>query len=1291
MARLSLAGSRLTAMGLSVLLPALLMTAAVAAETRILAEGEIPTQEPWSLEILSDDPQGIELEFRLECVELEESPGGLLLRVEGLGAEGRPGWPNLPALSEIFAVPPDAGLGLEVLEVEWSTLSDMPPAPVPLPQSDRPGSPPPGPPLADPLVYDAADPWPEEALGLGTAALWHGVRVCPVDLRPFRWHPRSGVLEVCSRMRFRLRFDGTDFGNLRDPLVEGPSPLRSKIVENVVFNADWLREQPWLSGERLVSQELENLGRYLVVVPDIVEEHLDSWADWKRQLGYAVNLVHASELGGDPDWEDIHALAQDLYDEQGLDYLLLVGDVDTSPNNYYLDAPFIPGGSYAEPGWGSRCNSSYCIVTDHPYALMEGDDYFADILVGRWTVDNLNQLLAVRNKHLLYEQDPFTQADSTWFHEGLMIFDVAGAGSRRETKLGIRDMLWEIGFTEVDTIRNNWMDDPVPPHFVSQALNAGVSTVNYRGYGFRYQWVGPTFGVTHINNLDNYGRWPLVASIVCGGGDFASYTSDPCFGEAWLRAAEGAEPLGAIAFIGPSEEDTHTKWNNCIDLGIYQGLCREGIREAAALMERGKLELWLNFPDDRNWGAPGQNVPFYFHTYNLLGDPGLQVRTARPRRIFCEAPAGMPAGLRQLELQVVDAAGSPLPGVTANFYDPLEGKASLGFSDAAGWMLLELGELSPGAHILTLHGVDMRPLQLEMQVEDRESAPGLQDWSFDDGEAGDGLPGCGESGSLDLVLVEHGTHGFQEALQLVLRSLDDRLSIDDSTAVLQPAAGGDTLYVTGDLEISLGEDVSHGERLAAELLLDGEWLGRLELDVSGHLFEATDWRVLSGEFQPDTSASVELELHCNGTYGGADLFGRIISQSPGVTVPHGDLESFSLQPGESAWIGTPTVAFAGELLPGMILPFILEVYGPGDTPGVDLALSTAGFNVSMGTAEAGDPMGPDPAGYLIFHSEDTEYEQAPAWEWNDISQSGTEIVVNDEYDDWWGEGIDGVSRVVQLPFEFSFYGETWDEITVCSNGWIAMGDRRHFITGLNTMIPAAQGPPGMVAAYWTDLYNYEWGNRFGHLYKLEDDEQHRFVLQWDNFCVIGTSYHVDFQLMLLDPAHWPTSTGEGEILCYYLDVASYAGENEFTTGIESYDELQGLCYVFNDEYAESNQPIEDETAIRITALPEELNVGEGEVPGRPAAFRSLAAAPNPFNPATSVRFELGRPARVEWSLYNLLGQEVGRDELGLLPAGAGAFQLDAGRLGSGVYMLRVRAVDLRGGEHGKSCKLLLIR
>ena len=96
------------------------------------------------------------------------------------------------------------------------------------------------------------------------------------------------------------------------------------------------------------------------------------------------------------------------------------------------------------------------------------------------------------------------------------------------------------------------------------------------------------------------------------------------------------------------------------------------------------------------------------------------------------------------------------------------------------------------------------------------------------------------------------------------------------------------------------------------------------------------------------------------------------------------------------------------------------------------------------------------------------------------------------------------------------------------------------------------------------------------------------------------------------------------------------------------------------------QPVDEEDIILDPSSTEGLSL--------PASFALHGNYPNPFNPVTTLRFDLPAAAEVRISVYDVLGREVLTVEAGQQAAGFGrTFQVDASMLASGLYLYRVVA------------------
>jgi hypothetical protein len=93
----------------------------------------------------------------------------------------------------------------------------------------------------------------------------------------------------------------------------------------------------------------------------------------------------------------------------------------------------------------------------------------------------------------------------------------------------------------------------------------------------------------------------------------------------------------------------------------------------------------------------------------------------------------------------------------------------------------------------------------------------------------------------------------------------------------------------------------------------------------------------------------------------------------------------------------------------------------------------------------------------------------------------------------------------------------------------------------------------------------------------------------------------------------------------------------------------------------------------------------------PAQFQLYANYPNPFNPVTTIRFDIPQESVAELSVYNMLGQRVRRLIKGSLPPGSYHIQWDgrneAGQtVASGLYLYRLRV-----GRFVATRKMLMVR
>jgi hypothetical protein len=178
-----------------------------------------------------------------------------------------------------------------------------------------------------------------------------------------------------------------------------------------------------------------------------------------------------------------------------------------------------------------------------------------------------------------------------------------------------------------------------------------------------------------------------------------------------------------------------------------------------------------------------------------------------------------------------------------------------------------------------------------------------------------------------------------------------------------------------------------------------------------------------------------------------------------------------------------------------------------------------------------------------------------------------------------------------------------------------------------------------------------------------------------------------FQVILLDPAYYPTATGDGEIIVQYEKIDAAVSN---TIGIENHTVDIGLQYVFDNEYDPTASVLVNEFAIKFTTEPPFENiitdVADGQADGNmlhPGDYGLLQNHPNPFMSNTWIDYALPGPAYVTINIYDIRGALVCSLYNGQQPEGKYSVEWNglnsAGTaVSAGVYFCRLQTENYSG-------------
>jgi hypothetical protein len=1083
-----------------------------------------PSDGSPAFSVLADDAEGLRLEFRLPTLDLEEfTEGGKLFHVLTIKGGGMAGETGEPGLPTITRF---------VSVPEHATVSAR------IVSDERqvlegyrvlPVQPDDAQEFViDRAYYERSRALTPPALAVGEPAMMRDQRVVPITFSPVSYDPASGKLAIASRMEIAVEFSGSS---------DRAAPPVRKIPE---------------SFDRLFSDTILNYSRgnaevgpgsYLVLCRNDAAAlgALEPLLEWRRRQGYNVVV---EILGGEENNSQVKALIQGHYTalDPPLEFVSIVGDATGTYD--------IPAGS----GQG-----------DHNYTTLDGGDILADVHIGRLSCESLADLEEIVDKIVTYETNPPT-SDAGWFTRGCVTGDPSSSGiTTIYISQWLKRQLLAHGFTQVDTIFGGNFATAM-----RNSINQGLTAFSYRGY------LGMS-GLTtaSINSLTNGDKLPFAVFPTCDSGTWVS--SSDCRSETFIRTPNG----GAIGAIGTATTGTHTRYNNCLFHGVWEAAVNGSDNRLGSALTRGKLELYINYINYE----PGM-VGTFSEWNNLMGDPATNMWTSYPSILDVDHPTTLPVGSNSVPVTVrVD--GSPLEGARVCVYK--EGQVSItGYTDPSGHVNLPISGHSLGTMLVTVIKHDHFPYLGDFNLGPVSVFAGYDASVIDDDDVGDSsgngdaLLNPAESIEMPVALRNLGNSNAV-GVDATLLSDDPFVTITDGFESFGDIPGGGVVWSSEDFDFDLAADAPDGHVVDLDLVASSsftQWTSLIQLTVRSAAFviESNIWGGSGDTLDPGESGTLDIEIRNTGSQPGNATIGLLTCDSPWVVVTddggsYGDVAVDATASGRFALAISP-VCFEGHKA-----SFTLTMQFNGGHEAI------VEFEMPVGAASGDDPMGPDTYGYYAFDNSDVAYHMAPVYDWIEIDPnhggSGTSVGLTDfgyEQDD---------TEVVALPFTFNYYGQAFDEISICSNGWIAMG-----VTPLvhwrNWLIPCAGGPNPLIAVFWDDLI--QTGNN--KVYHYYDQPNSRYIVQWSRMTNQRTEAIENVQVVLFDPATYPTSTGDGEILMQYETVTNNNHDRgNATVGIQNLDGTDGLCYTYASNYEVGAAALVAGRAIRFKPLGD-MSMGE---------------------------------------------------------------------------------------------------
>ncbi len=1106
---------------------------------------------------IQSDPSGLEIDFAIPQWDLRDSPDGdgLLIQSSNVAWIADEGKPQLPIFSTSVAIPDQGTFSYEVEILEEEIVNDVQIAPWHEPSSDAASS-------QDTSIYGQDTFYPSSIVQMSDPAIMRDYRIASISVTPFHYNDAMKQLRIIRSFRLHVTFN-SDRSGINE--ITNRSRNASKSFTSLYANA-------LLNYEQVAMRTMDDPPCILYIYYNnaTIASYIALLANWKHQVGYEVHMATTAQTGTTN--SSIKAYIQNAYDnwENPPDYVVMVGDAT---------------GTYGLPTWYQSWES-YNAEGDHPYTLLAGDDQVEDICIGRLSFSSLDELLVIISKNGTYESSPYTD-DTDWYDQVLLVGDTSPSGiscisTNNYVKERMLDYSPDYTFTEL------YGSSP-SPQSMNNAIDAGVSYFNYRGYLYMSDWDHDNY----VFELTNYHMLPVCVIITCGTGSFASETSAT---EQLLRLGTTTNPRGGVCAIGSATWGTHTAYNNALDASIFSGLFNHDLRTIGEAMQFGKFSLWEIYNNSQF-----ETMRFFLHNNNLMGDPTLQVWKTVPQTLNAAYSSSIAPGTDQIQIRVTQESGSALSNAWVTILKDSDTVFATGYTDNNGYVYLPVETTSTGNVTVTVTKAGYKPHQGTFTIASQTHSVTVDGTIIDDDNTGtssgngNGIVNAGETIELKVNLRNNGSSSLNNVIATLTTSSSMVESISDNYETWGTIASGAVGTCADDFDFTVEADCPDGYEIPFVLSVQSglvNWRKELTIQVSASNLYVGDITIDdeggNGNLDPTETGDIYLELVNSGSVSLTNVNATVSVVQGGLSFSTSTTSFGTVSAGGSATNTVPLVATATEdVIPGTQFSIKLALTADGGY------VNSISFPLTVGTVSSSDPLGPDAYGYYIYDSDDTIYSLVPVYDWIEIDPSyggsGTSLGLTDT-----GNNADDVTTV-NIPINFVYYGEHYSSISVCSNGWISCGATEQ-ITFRNYRLPGPLGPTNMIAPFWDDLAL----GTSSDVLTYYNSTEHYYVVEWSHMSNRYNGATETFQAILYDASFHNTPTGDSPIKFQYnvfnnVDQGGSHTHGEYCTiGIENGDETIGLEYTFNNEYPDACHTLSNGMALYITT-------GQGEIQGPPSA------------------------------------------------------------------------------------------
>ena len=578
--------------------------------------------QEWNAKLISSTEKEIVVELNVDGFQTNTvmTPNGdaVVITNNKMMLMAQAGEPDVPSVVIPAVVGDNALMDVEIIDSQYVDYQNIEVAPSKgdFPRSVNPEDVP----YTYGVMYQQDAFYPSVIAHLDEPYIHRDVRGQNMIVTPYLYNPVTKTLRVYNHLVLKMKNVGVDNRNIIENRAKSISLDREF---NKIYVSRYINYAESMTKYTSIADD----GELLIICHDAFMNAMEPFVAWKKQIGRRTTMVGTSETGTTA--PAIKAYIQAYYaSHPNLTDILLVGDVAQIPG-VWIDA-------------GGTGNNGYSGYGDMQYGQLAGNDYYNEVIVGRFCCETEAQVTNHVNKVLNYERD--LDETATWLSVGQGVSKNEGAGSGHYGEAdyqhidNIRNDLLGYNYTEVHRDYSGVTGVSSSAAMVSQHINEGVSIINYCNHGNITLWGVFNYTNTNVNALTNDYKLPYIISVACLNGKYDN-ASQPCFAETWMRATNNStgNPTGAIggmfSYISQPWTPPQYGQDEMVDI-LVESYSNNIRRTMGGVSINGNMRvLDLGASQNANKGT--------YNTWVLFGDPTLTLRNAVPADMGVTAATSM--------------------------------------------------------------------------------------------------------------------------------------------------------------------------------------------------------------------------------------------------------------------------------------------------------------------------------------------------------------------------------------------------------------------------------------------------------------------------------------------------------------------------------------------------------------------------------------------------------------------------------------------------------------------------